>query len=145
VFIYQSLPIRVASHFGLDGMADGWMMKGEYALAMVAVAAAWTVIMLLFDFLVYILPVTTLNVPNAAYWKQPENQPTLRRKTSSFLCELGIYVIVLLAFVNYSVLQANKKNPPRLDEYENIAIIIFFVLIALWLVRMFLAFRVPKK
>jgi uncharacterized membrane protein len=142
--VYQLLPVQVASHFGSNGFANGWMMKDEYLIVMIVVSAVWTIIMLLFDFFVFMLPVSVFSIPNAAYWKLPENQPLLRRKTSRCLYEVGIYIIVLLAAVNYLTLQANTKKPPQLDNIE-VVLVILFGLIMLWIVRIFIMFRIPKN
>lgn len=134
------LPDRVASHFGPDGKADGQSGKTELvvilAATLVFVAATFAVCPL--------FPPQWFNVPNSAYWKRPENLPQMKRKVEPFLYEMGVFTNLFFVALMFAIVVANRSDPPVLPASFWVSFGGFIVYTVLWVLRLFLAFRVPK-
>ena len=91
------LPERVPVHFGPGGRADAYddrtvalavdALVGLGVTGLVAGLAAW----------VARLPPERVNVPNAAFWRAPENTAELRRRLRADLHAFGAATLLLLA------------------------------------------------
>ena len=141
IYYYPKIPDVVASHF--DGLGDpnGWSSKllffGIYAAAI-----------LLTIFIFVIVPGLVakssgkgLKIPNKSYWLAPERQHgTIKFYRTHFLY-FGIANLLLAIFVIQLVILANFKEQPRLDRSIVWALILYFIFVALWLIRFYTKFR----
>lgn len=140
------LPVRVASHFGLGGLANGWMPRDVYVVLMVALTAL----------LPLLVTATTGFIPNMAlgrlrrhareYWNEPQRRPEALAWLKTHSCWLGILLALFLTGVHLLLVQANARTPPRLDEPQFFVLMaIFVVLLVAWLVALSLRFRVSRR
>lgn len=137
-----TLPEVVASHFALDGAANGFMPRPAYTALMLA--------------LVFVLPAflafvpgatlgqggTNLSIPHRDYWLAPER----RERTIAFIRvhgrRLAVVVAVFLAYVNWLVVQANRLQPPQLSVTGlGAGLAAFFVLLSVWIIVLMARFR----
>jgi hypothetical protein len=93
------LPDRVPLHFGPSLEPDAVGDRGTF-LALAAGAGA-LVGGLLGGLAAWMsrVPLGTVDVPHAAYWKTPEREPELRRRLRSDLLVIGTLTLLLLAVV----------------------------------------------
>lgn len=94
------LPVRVASHFGLSGRADGFMSREASLLLGVAVIGGTG---LLFAALPPYLRRTsgrTMNLPHKAYWLAPERRESTLDALARWMAWFGVgtQLLVLAAF-----------------------------------------------
>lgn len=139
-FTSQSLPPVVASHFGGDGYANGFMTRSFYTWFMLAFVVVLPLI------LVY-LPGTRINLPHGDYWLHPER----REESIAFLvrhtARLGMALTLFLCYTHWLILRANQAVPPRLDSSWFIGgLVVFLLATVLWLGVFLKRFRkAPRK
>ncbi|MCC7326295.1 MAG: DUF1648 domain-containing protein [Burkholderiales bacterium] len=139
------LPMRVASHFGAGGLANGWMPRDTYVALMVALTA---LLPLLVAATIGFTPDLTLRKLKGSareYWNAPHRRPEVLVWLKTHSCWLGILLALFLSGVHLQVVRANARTPPRLDEPQFIVLLVVFAVLAVaWVVRLTLRFRVPR-
>ena len=147
IFVVMSssaMPPKVASHFGPDGSANGYMWRHTYVYFMLAFVV---LLPLFFNFAasaVARLPVTMINIPNRDYWLAPERRglvvDSLRRQMQIFSAML----VVFLCFVHWEVVQANQSMPATLDNRRfMLGMGLFMAALIVWIVSLRRQFRLP--
>ena len=139
------LPARVASHFDAQGFANGFMLRTDYQLLMMALGLGIPVaLVLLLVVLPYFMP-NHLRLPARDYWVEPvRRNETLRTIATSGLSIACIAAAFMIA-VHLLVVQANNRVPPQLDNallYTLIAFLIFTIL--LWQFILWRRFQDPR-
>ena len=147
IFVVMSsnaMPPKVASHFGPDGAANGYMWRHTYVYFMLAFVV---LLPLFFNFVasaVARLPVTMINIPNRGYWLAPERRGLvvvrLRRQMQMFSAML----VVFFCFVHWEVVRANRAIPPTLDSRRfMLGMGLFMAALIVWIVSLRRQFRLP--
>lgn len=113
-FTTEQLPERVATHFGSNGAANGWMTRGQHVgFTLVAGLMVPAFVIGLFA-IIRRFGDRGLNIPNKEYWLAPER----RERTFDFVQNQGFWLAVMLigffAAVHRSIVGANANVPARL-------------------------------
>ena len=148
VFIFytaQYLPERVATHFGMDGRADGWMSRSGY----VAFMLLFTIGMSAFvTFIVGTLPrkfPQWTNIPNRDYWLAPERREESAHFLSTHGKRLAYLIVMMMLGMHYTILLANHMKPPALPGSTFTSILLGFALaLVWWIVRLYRRFPKTK-
>jgi hypothetical protein len=127
------LPARIASHFGADGLANGFMGREAYlgfTIGLVVLVPA--LIALLVALAARHFP-QFLNLPNRDYWLAPQR----REETLAYLATHAAWFAALLsAFalgIHLLVVRANRAVPARLETGPFLALmLIFAIVIVVW-------------
>jgi len=69
------LPDRVAIHFGVDGLADGWATKQMHVLLITGLHVVLFLALYIQPWLVMKVPARWISMPHKDYWLAPENRP----------------------------------------------------------------------
>ncbi len=143
---FAVLPLRVAIHYGIDGMANSWAPNYVNAFLMTGTHA------LLFCFLYFghrlalLFPPKWINLPNKEYWLSPANMPQTIEKIQGFMWQFGVAVFLLLLIISLLSLQANMAKPVRLNNRVFLpALVAFFGYVIWWTTGFFRAFRIPGQ
>jgi TRAP-type C4-dicarboxylate transport system permease small subunit len=145
IYTTQSLPSTVATHFGVDNRANGWMSRNGYVLFMLCFLIGVPAFV---SFVVGLLPrkyPQWTNLPNRDYWLA-----TARRDESlSFLAAHGMrlacLIVMLMLGMHYTILLANRTQPAALPLPIFSSIFISFALALLWwIVRLYRRFPRPR-
>jgi len=140
----QALPATVASHFGPEGRADGFMSRDVYVAFMAAIVVAVPLLIALGGALARWLPSRLVNLPNKDYWLAPERRAQAVSAMEVRMIAMACALAIFLCYVHWLVVQANAAAPPRLDEARFIAALAAFVIFALgWSAAFYLRFRRP--
>lgn len=146
IWTWAQLPDRIATHFGKGGNANGWGDKDSNMLIMQGLYVFFLLMFLGIPKLIGNTADRYMNLPNKAYWLKPENRKKAREITTQFMHEMGIYLFLFFAVIGQMTFEANMNPPPRINESHFFtALILFFVMIFAWMIRLFRAFRVPKQ
>ena len=148
VFVFvtsTALPPVVASHFGPDGAADGFMARPVYTAFLLAIVVGAPLCLAFLPASLLRKRGDDINLPNRAHWLAPER----REATLQFLRLYGLWfataVALFLAYVHGLVVQANRVQPPVLSSAHMIgALVAFFVFLVVWLFVLFRRFRFPR-
>jgi len=144
VITSRALPAKVASHFGRDGAANGYMWRHTYVYFMLAFVV---LLPLFFSFVanaVAHVPVAMINIPNRDYWLAPERRglvvDRLRRQMQMFSAML----VLFLCFVHWEVVRANQSMPATLDNRRfMLGLGLFMAALIVWIVSLRRQFRLP--
>jgi uncharacterized membrane protein len=113
---YARLPERVASHFGANGVANGWMSREGYVWFMVGVVTFVSLTMLAAFGSVRFLPSGIVNIPRRDYWLAPEHRDETARTLLHYgLLLVGLNSLFFLA-LHLLVAAANEAQPPKLSN-----------------------------
>jgi uncharacterized membrane protein len=144
VFTCQSMPERVASHSGGAGQADGYMSRTGYTIFMLGFTIGLS---LLIVFMMSRLPRSfpnLTNIPNRNYWLAPERIDQTLDYLSGHAMWFGCGYALFFCTIHQLVVQANRQNPPVLDNKTFLgAMILFLAALVVWIVFMFRRFRKP--
>lgn len=143
--LHAQLPDRVATKFAGNGVAAGWMAKTSHTALMLLVPTSIAGMLLVVGLLISVIPPSLINVPNPAYWKRKENLPTMRALFRPFFVDMGFYLLLFFGALQWWIVQANRRQPPRMSDSFWGVLAIFIVMIAVWTFRLFLAFRIPNE
>ena len=149
MFVYvtgQTLPDRVASHFGASGLADSFMTRNGYVTFMLCLVVGLPLIMVLSMTSIFRLAGTRMNIPNRDYWLADSRRDATVVLLINHATRLAIGMTVFLCFVHKLVVDANSRTPPALDNAAIItALIVFLLCVMLWIVWLYFAFRLPAR
>ncbi|MBL9162829.1 MAG: DUF1648 domain-containing protein [Planctomycetaceae bacterium] len=116
VATYARLPERVASHFGANGVANGWMSRDGYVWFMVGAVTFTSLLLVGLCGSVRFLPASLVNIPRRDYWLAPERRDETGRVLARFgLLMAGLESLFFLA-IHLLVVVANESNPVRLSN-----------------------------
>lgn len=139
-----ALPERVASHFGANGAANGFMPRAEYrnfilffTLGLPALVVACLGALPRFF--------STLKLPDAQHWMSPQQ----RTQTVDFLTRqafwLGSLLVLFLCGVHALLVRANTQSAPQLQNELFIGLMAAFMLgMAAWAITFMRRFRRPR-
>ena len=132
------LPERVATHFGANGVPNGWMTREGHVHFTLLMGLILPAFVLGIFGLIRLFQGKGLNVPNKDYWLSPER----RQETLDFIQRQGIrfagLFIAFLAGIHWSILAANRHVPTMLPtSYVGWIAGGFLVAAAIWILIFF--------
>ena len=134
----QDLPVRVASHFGLYGTADGFMSRDRYLLVFGLISLLVPIVVVAVSAIaVRVRPGYTCK-RNREFWSRPENRASaITYCTTRSMIKAGL-LSVFLGAMHSMVLQANEVQPPHLPFPAFPVLLGLFVTVSLvvsWMFR----------
>ncbi len=136
------LPLQVASHFGPNGLANGFMTRDSYlALSIAMVVMPPALVGLAITLAVRHFP-RYLNLPNRDFWLAPER----REATAAYLAVHAGWLAALLSVfalaIHLLVVRANQLAPPQLETAPFLlAMLVFGVMMVAWIGALARRFR----
>jgi len=111
-----AMPSLVASHFGANGVANGYMSRAAYLMFMVVFIIGLPIVMVFITRHAMTRNNARINLPNRDFWLSPER----RTETINFLrtgvLKFGFLLTTFLCYVHWLVVRANEAQPVHLDE-----------------------------
>lgn len=117
IFIAGSAPLlpdRMATHFGGGGEANGWMNRSSDLVFMGGLGVGLPLFFIILALLTGLVPTRFVNLPHREYWLSPERRAQTRAYISRQMIWMGCLMILFLAGIHYSMIQANRVTPPHL-------------------------------
>ncbi len=143
VLAWHLLPERVATHFDMNGHADGWMARTEHIAFVALFGTGLSVLVIGLCYSVRHLPISLLNVPNRHYWASMRHHPRACDFLFRSACWFGSICVIWLTYLNVLLLKANYVQPQTLDQNAFwMASIIFAGITVLWFLRLMLFFMI---
>jgi hypothetical protein len=129
-FTSMGLPPLVASHFGVGGMANGFMTRAFYTRFMVAFVIGLPAFVVLVTWYTVGHSKTRLNLPHRDYWLAPERRAATVSFLRSGILWFGVLLVTFLCYAHELVVLANEVQPPQLSESWFISgLVVFFVIL----------------
>jgi uncharacterized membrane protein len=140
----RAMPAKVASHFGRDGAANGYMWRHTYVYFMLAFVVLLPLFFSFVSSAVARVPVTMINIPNRDYWLAPERRGPAIDRLRGQMQIFSAMLVVFLCFVHWEVVRANQSLPPMLDNGRfMLGLGLFMAALIVWIVSLRRQFRVP--
>jgi hypothetical protein len=140
----ELLPERAATHFGVNGRADGWMGRAEYTTFISLLGLGLPAFTAVMGLLTRFLPAQFVNIPHRDYWLAPERRP----ETSAYLLRQCLWLACLLVgfvgWMHYLTIVANRSTPvgmPSQMLWGGLAV--FLAGLGVWIALMVAHFRKP--
>jgi uncharacterized membrane protein len=145
IYFYPQLPERLSSHYNAQGVANGWSTKGTFFMLYALLIGLMLAIFTLIPRLIRKLPSALINLPNKDYWLAPERRDQTLEAFASQMRWFGVAVIAILVFSFQLALSANL--PGSAGFPTTLAMLVFgafFLFTFAWMIRMLLAWRMPR-
>jgi len=139
-----ALPERVATHFGHDGLANGWMTRDGYRAFMLALGTLMPLFMVAVAGFAPQFGSRAMKVPNPGYWLAPERKHETLARMRTHACWLGSTMLVFFTGMHFLLLRANAVTPAHLPEGPFYAMIVALVIVVVaWGLALRIVFRTP--
>jgi uncharacterized membrane protein len=137
----MTMPPVVATHFGSSGAPNGWQSQTAFFTLELLLLGVCLLVAFGIPFLIAILPLSMINVPNKEFWLAPDRRrPTIAFFRSQFAW-FGCVFLGFLLIVNELVFAANQRHPRQLNSTAFVAAMIAFLLfVAIWTGRLIFYF-----
>jgi hypothetical protein len=141
-----SLPDRVASHFGAEGLANGYMTREGYRWFMLFFTVGFPALMVLgIGGLPRLIPQYT-NLPNRDYWLAPERRAQAFDFLTIHALWFGCLLLLFICSVHWLVVQANTQHPPQLANGPFLMSLgLFLGALVVWTTILMRQFRIPVR
>lgn len=136
------LPATVASHFGLNGQADGWMSRSAYLVFLSVLTLALPLFIVGLTYFSRFLPDWMINLPRKEYWLSGAQRPETFDWITAHSLWLGCLVVGMLGAAHYLTIQANQRVPAGLPA-ASFAVVMggFLAGVAIWSLVLWRHFR----
>jgi hypothetical protein len=145
VYTGRHLPEIVATHFGAENRANGWMSRNGYIIFMTCLTIGVSSFV---GFAVGVLPrkmPNWTNVPNRDYWLSGARSESSLAFLSAHGKRLACLIVMMMLGMHYTILVANHTQPPMLPVSIFSSVLIGFALALLWwVVRIYRRFAKPS-
>ena len=111
----DTLPARVATHFDGAGQPDGWTAREGILPSFLYLTAGLSLLVPVLMTLLRFCPARFLNVPNAAYWRQPGPFRRARNFLYDWSWWCALLTVGFAAGLFALTLDANAAKPPALN------------------------------
>lgn len=140
VYYYPNLPPEMASHFGANGAANGWMSKEFYFAFM-----AFVLGLIVFEFtflpkLIEKMPLSLINMPNREFWFSDENRAETIEIIRHFFEWFSAALLGLFIGINQLVIRANLTHE-NLSSNSWLILGAFLIFVVVWLIKFYRRFR----
>jgi len=109
-----ALPPIVASHFGISGVANGWMPRGIYVAIILFAAVVLPLVVATSTSFAPRIGAVLLKLPNPDYWLAGPRRVATVGALRNFGCLLALCTSVFVTAVHVLVVFANAHPPPVL-------------------------------
>ena len=112
----QSLPPIVAANFDSAGVASGQMSRENYRYLMIGAVLFLAAIHALVFWLVRVLPVSAINLPNKEFWLSAKNRGQTMQYITHWGIAMGGAVLIFFAGIQACVIAAHRVTPPAMPN-----------------------------
>jgi uncharacterized membrane protein len=112
----DTLPAQVASHFGIDGRANGYMPRAAYLWFMALLGLGVPVLIAVLNVVLPRLAPSLAGIPSRDYWLAPERRKATYASLAAIGATAACVVAVFAMAMHLLVVEANRRSPPRFDS-----------------------------
>ena len=139
-----TLPDRVASHFGSNGIGEAFITRGAFLLAYAGIATATYLFMLLLSRNFKHIHANFISMPNGDIWLAPHRREETNHIFEILMLWFSLGLLTLLTALLNLMANANQLSTPRLDTPIMITVIIIYMaFVAGWTFFIYRRFNLP--
>jgi hypothetical protein len=147
--LWDRLPARLATHFGVSGAADGWMERSGFVTLTFAFGGGLTLLLLASGSWLRHVPPEMINVPHCGYWLAPERREQGIARLSGWMAWLAVLMAGFFIAMTELVVHANLAVAPgetiALESRTFVPVLVgFLTLVAAWMAALYVRLRPPK-
>jgi serine/threonine-protein kinase len=142
---WDSLPERMASHFGPGGAPDGFMPRSEFVSVMALVGGGTVLVLTILPQLLRFIPTELINMPNRDYWLAPERRARSLARLGGWMAWFGVLTGALIAVVVELTIRANEAHTGLDMGSFTTLMVVYAVGVAVVLFMLVRQFRVPRS
>jgi len=137
----SELPERVATHFGFEGRADGWMSRSVYQLFQIAFPLVISLIFAGTSAMIRFFPAKYVNLPRKDFWLVPERRALTASIIRSRMTWLACLMTLFFGGLHVLTLEANRVQPPQLPMGGLLMVMMFFLIsLMIWVILLLMRF-----
>ena len=143
IYYYPQMPELVASHFDGLGAANAWSSKNGFFGLYLAIIL---ILIGIFEFVPRWSESRAsfgMKIPHRDYWLAAERVEQTKAFFRRQMMIMGVAHLGLAIYAIQLVILANLEQVPRLHPSIFWALVVYFVILAVWLIHFFLHFRNP--
>ena len=125
---FPLLPVRLASHFGALGTANGWMTKQQFFMTYAVMFLPALLVEFLVGRSIAKKPADKLRLPNKEFWLAPERRAETFAYFKSFFAWYGCAFLLVEVFAMGLAMRANFDDPPQLATGPILTVLAGFIL-----------------
>jgi uncharacterized membrane protein len=138
----NQLPERVATHFNLQGEANGWMTRSTHIIMMSIFGVLFPLFFVGIFWLIGSVPSSMINIPRRDYWLAPERAAETYRYFKRHGLWLACWAVCFAMGIHVVVVLANREAPAHISGTLIWLLAgVFIAGIAAWCVSMMWHFR----
>ncbi|MBN2294690.1 MAG: DUF1648 domain-containing protein [Pirellulales bacterium] len=145
VYYYPMLPAMMASHFDLEGQANGWASKSECMVVYAVIAGFIGVLFVGLSLAINKTPTWMLNMPHKDYWLAPERQEESYRWLSVSMMWIGNATMAMLVVCMEIVFRANLWPAWKPGTAFLVTLCCYMTVVLVWTGLVLYRFRLPKE
>ncbi len=130
----DELPSRVASHYGADGTADGWMDRDAFVRLFALLVGGLSALWLVWAWLAPRLPAAALNLSHRDFWLAPERRAVTVRRFRDLMLAIGAVTNLFFCGLLQLTVVANRLPEPRLSAWFWVLTVVYLGFVAGWVV-----------
>lgn len=142
--VWDQLPARMASHYGISGQPDGYMMRDHFFLFYFGIFGAVVGLFNVMPRAMSLFPRELVNLPYREYWTTDERWPEALERIGDWMAWFAVAMAGLGAVVLHLVLRSNLQRMPLESTPMLVAVGAYVAFTVVWIVAMQFAFRPPK-
>ncbi len=136
------LPVRVATHFGTGGVANGWMTRDGYVVFILALTTLLPLFIVAMTGFLPRVAASQIRIRDRDHWLSPTRRAETLAWLASHACWLGIVIVLFLLGIHLLTVEANMQVPARLSEPHIFVLLgAFGVGLVLWIAGLAMRFR----
>lgn len=135
------LPERVATHFGAEGRANGWMSRQGYLVFEAVFPLAIGLFLVGTSSLVRLFPARFVNLPRKDFWLAPERRALTAGILRSRMAWLACLMTLFFGGLHVLTVAANRMSPPQLPMDGLLLVVVaFLVAVLIWVSLLLMRF-----
>ncbi|MFZ9682649.1 MAG: DUF1648 domain-containing protein [Cephaloticoccus sp.] len=138
---YAHLPAQVATHFNLEGQADGWSSRQAHVALQAGLALGLGLLFGNLGRILRRLPDSLINLPNRDYWIAPAQRAATFQALEAMGCACGLAILGFFMLLFQQVYTANLTG--RLELQLGPLLISQFLFVTGLVIIMMFRFRRP--
>lgn len=142
LYYYPQLPTQMASHFGASGQADGWSSKQDFITVYLVILVLTIAIFTVLTYVVSVLPVTWINLPNKQYWFSAEHRMETVRFLSRYPLWFASATMLLLIDMFHQTFLVNMGREKSLP-HPILSLVVYIGFTVVWVIGLIVRFRKP--
>jgi hypothetical protein len=137
----SELPERVATHFGSEGRANGWMSRRGYLIFEGVFPLAIGLFFLGLSSLIRVFPASLINIPRKDFWLVPERRSLAAGIIRNYLTGLAALMTLYFGGLHVLTLEANRVQPTQLPMGGMLLVVMaFLIALMLWVIALLMRF-----